>query len=179
MAWASVTLASATRMEISPALTTVDLLLRLGAATLAGALIGLNRDLYHKPAGMRTHALVSLGAAGMTLLALAVAWDGQSIPERRAITQVLQGIITGIGFLGGGVILRDLSNKQVHGLTTAATIWLAASFGMVFGAAYWTVGGVMVALTFVILVLGDYVENLTLRVWHQKEPNEKEREGHF
>ena len=166
-------------MEITPALTTVDLCLRLGAATLAGSLIGLNRDLYHKPAGMRTHALVSLGAAGMTLLALALAWDGDRFPERRAITQVIQGIITGIGFLGGGVILRDMANKQVHGLTTAATIWLAASFGMVFGAAYWTAGGLMVGLAIVILVLGDYVENLTLRIWHKREPDEKEKEGHF
>ncbi len=166
-------------MELTPALTTLDLLLRLGAATLAGSLIGLNRDLRHKPAGMRTHALVSIGSAGMTLLGIAVAWDGQNIPERRAVTQVLQGIITGIGFLGAGVIVRDLANQQVHGLTTAATIWLAATFGMVFGAAYWSVGGVMVLLAFAILVLGEFVENATLRVWNQEKLDEKEREGHF
>ena len=166
-------------MEITPALTTVDLLLRLGAATLAGSLVGLNRDLRRKPAGMRTHALVSIGAAGMMLLALAVAWDGDEFPERRAITMVMQGIITGIGFLGAGVIVRDLVNRQVHGLTTAATIWLAASFGMVFGAAYWIVGGLMVGLTLIILVMGDWVENMTIRIWKQEEPGPEEKEGNF
>jgi putative Mg2+ transporter-C (MgtC) family protein len=168
-----------TNVELLPAFTTVDLLLRLGAATAAGSLVGLNRDLRHKPAGMRTHALVSIGSAGITLLAMAVAWDGSDIPERRAITQVLQGIITGIGFLGAGVIVRDLANKQVHGLTTAATIWLAAAFGMVFGAAYWSVGAIMVLLTFAILVLGEFVENATLKIWNQEEPDEQEREGNF
>jgi putative Mg2+ transporter-C (MgtC) family protein len=166
-------------MELTPALTTVDLLLRLGAATLAGSLIGLNRDLRHKPAGMRTHALVSIGSAGMTLLAFAVAWDGETIPERRAITQVLQGVITGIGFLGAGVIVRDLANKQIHGLTTAATIWLSAAFGMVFGAAFWIAGGLMVGFSLLILVGGDYVENLTLRIVKKEEPGEDGHEGNF
>lgn len=166
-------------MELTPALTTGDMFLRLGAATLAGSLIGLNRDLRHKPAGMRTHALVSIGAAGMTLLAFAVAWDGETIPERRAITQVLQGVITGIGFLGAGVIVRDLANKQIHGLTTAATIWLSASFGMVFGAAYWIAGGLMVGFTLLVLVGGDYVEFMALRLWNNEEPGEEEHEGNF
>lgn len=166
-------------MELTPALTIGDTLLRLGAATLAGSLIGLNRDLRHKPAGMRTHALVSIGAAGMTLLAFAVSWDGETIPERRAITQVLQGVITGIGFLGAGVIVRDLANKQIHGLTTAATIWLSAAFGMVFGAAYWIAGGLMVGFTLLVLVGGDYVEIMALRLWNNEEPDEEEHEGNF
>jgi putative Mg2+ transporter-C (MgtC) family protein len=156
-------------MDLTPALTNWDLFLRLGAAAAAGALIGLNRDLQHKPAGMRTHALVSIGAAGITLLGLLAAWDGEKIVERRAVTQVLQGIITGIGFLGAGVILRYAAGQQIHGLTTAATIWLAAAFGMVCGAAYWPAAGLLVVFTFVILVLGRFVEDAALRFWSREK----------
>src|SRR5262245_40062959 len=156
-------------MDLTPALTNWDLFLRLGAATLAGSLIGLNRDLQRKPAGMRTHALVSIGAAGFTQLGLLMAWDGQGFPERRAVTQVLQGIITGVGFLGAGVILRDAAGQQIHGLTTAATIWLAAAFGMVCGAAYWSGAGLLVLFSFVILVVGRWVEDAVLRFWHREK----------
>ena len=159
-------------MDLTPALTTWDQFLRLGAAALAGALIGLNRDLQHKPAGMRTHALVSLGAAGITLLGLLAARDGEKIVERRAVTQVFQGIITGIGFLGAGVILRDTPGQQIHGLTTAATIWLAAAFGMVCGAAYWSGAGLLVLFSFVILILGRFVEDAVLRFWNREKKDD-------
>jgi putative Mg2+ transporter-C (MgtC) family protein len=154
-------------MDLTPALSNWDLFLRLGAAALAGAFIGLNRDLQHKPAGMRTHALVSIGAAGITLLGLLAGSEGNKIVDHRAVTQVLQGIITGIGFLGAGVILRDTAGQQIHGLTTAATIWLAAAFGIVCGAAWWPGAGLLVAFTFVILVLGRFVEDAVLRFWNR------------
>ena len=161
-------------MDLTPALTNWDLFLRLGAATLAGSLIGLNRDLKHKPAGMRTHALVSIGAAGITLLGLMVAWDGEKLVERRAAAQVIQGIITGIGFLGAGVILRDASGQQIFGLTTAATIWLSATFGIVCGAAYWPAAGLLVVFTFVILVLGGFVEDAALRIVNRERKEDVE-----
>jgi putative Mg2+ transporter-C (MgtC) family protein len=160
-------------MDLTPALTTWDLLLRLGAAALAGSLIGLNRDLKHKPAGMRTHALVSIGAAGITLVGLLVAWDGEKLAERRAAAQVISGIITGIGFLGAGVILRDAAGQQIHGLTTAATIWLAAAFGIVCGAAYWSVAGLLVAFALIVLVLGSFVEDVALWMWKGKTREEE------
>lgn len=162
-------------MDLTPALTAWDLLLRLGAAALAGSLIGLNRDLKHKPAGMRTHALVSIGAAGITLLGLLLAWDGEKLVERRAAAQVIQGIITGIGFLGAGVILRDAAGQQIHGLTTAATIWLAAAFGIVCGAAYWTVAGLLVAFALIVLVLGGFVEDAALWMWKGKTGAEESK----
>lgn len=164
-------------MEFTPALSHWDLLLRLGTATLAGCLIGINRDLQHKPAGLRTHALVSIGAAGFTLLGLAIAWDDklQQI-DQRAATQVIQGIITGIGFLGAGVIVRDAAGREVHGLTTAATIWLAASFGMVCGAAYWSVAALLVACTLLILVAGVPVEDALVR-WWDRQSGPEDRAG--
>src|SRR6266850_6009886 len=93
-----------------------DLALRLAAATAVGAAVGLNRELHRKPAGLRTHAAVGLGAAALTLTGAVIAG-----PDTSALAHVVQGIITGVGFLGAGVILRGEDNKQVHGLTTAAT----------------------------------------------------------
>ncbi|MDP9099569.1 MAG: MgtC/SapB family protein, partial [Verrucomicrobiota bacterium] len=77
--------------------------LRLGAALVVGALFGLNRELHGKPAGLRTHALVSLGAAAAALLILR-APDGRLTADPNAISRVIQGILTGVGFLGAGVI---------------------------------------------------------------------------
>src|SRR5690242_14292326 len=94
--------------------------IRLGCAVLAGAVIGLDRELRRKPAGLRTHALVSLGAA-ITLIATVAASHGA--PD--AMSRAIQGIITGIGFLGAGVIMQHAAEHRVEGLTTAASIWVA------------------------------------------------------
>jgi putative Mg2+ transporter-C (MgtC) family protein len=93
----------------------LDIILRLGAAILVGSVIGLNRELHHKPTGMRTLGLVALGSA---LAVLAVAQDPQA-----DVSRVIQGVITGVGFLGAGVILHRPTGSKVHGLTTAAIIW--------------------------------------------------------
>jgi putative Mg2+ transporter-C (MgtC) family protein len=96
---------------------------RLAAAVGAGALIGLDRELRRKPAGLRTLALVALGSAVFILEtvdpAQGVATDGTS--------RVIQGVVTGVGFLGAGSILRGASEESIRGLTTAASIWLAAA----------------------------------------------------
>src|SRR5438477_3708370 len=109
-----------------------DTALRLMAATAVGALIGLNREMRGKPAGLRTHSLVTLGAALMTLCGVYLSVG----EDANATSRVLQGIITGIGFLGVGVIIRDNAG-HVRGLTTAATIWMAAALGIVCGIGYW------------------------------------------
>src|SRR5690349_17079767 len=101
--------------------------LRLGLAVVVGGLIGLNRDLHRKPAGVRTHALVSLGTA---LMVIAILPPGSTLDQRvDALSRVIQGVLTGIGFLGAGVILHDAGNGRVRGLTTAATIWVTALIG--------------------------------------------------
>lgn len=125
-----------------------DVIVRLLAATVAGMILGINRELMDKPAGVRTHAVVALGAAIITLLATLPPSDPTSA------SRALQGVITGIGFLGAGVILRDMSAGTIRGLTTAATIWLAACLGAACGLGYWSVAAVASGVALLILVLG-------------------------
>jgi putative Mg2+ transporter-C (MgtC) family protein len=128
-------------------------LIRLSVATLVGCAIGLNRELYGKPAGMRTHGLVALGAALITVASLDLAGK-----DSAAVLRTVQGIMAGIGFLGAGVILRDESNHSVHGLTTAASIWVVAALGIACGAGQWATSIIAVALTLVLLILGEKLE---------------------
>ncbi|MFY9822968.1 MAG: MgtC/SapB family protein [Thermoanaerobaculia bacterium] len=130
-----------------------NVLARLAVATVIGCVIGLNRELYGKPAGMRTHALVALGAAVITLASLDLAGKDPS-----AVLRTIQGIMAGIGFLGGGVILRDESHHSVHGLTTAASIWVVAVLGITCGAGQWAIALVAVAFTLILLILGEKLE---------------------
>jgi putative Mg2+ transporter-C (MgtC) family protein len=130
--------------------------IRLGAALLLGALFGLNRDLRGKPAGLCTHALVSLGAALATIMVLN-APNGAMAADPNAIGRVVQGILTGIGFLGAGVIMRDPAG-HVTGLTTAATIWLCAVLGTVCGLGYWVLMGLGAFFTLITLLFGKLIE---------------------
>jgi putative Mg2+ transporter-C (MgtC) family protein len=139
-----------------------EVLLRLGAASLFGALVGFNRELHLKPAGIRTQALVSLGAATVTLVtADLVLESGQANVD--AMSRSMQGVITGIGFLGAGAILRDRSGIQVHGLTTAASVWISAALGLACGAGLWRLAVIPLALAIGILWLLQPVEELIHR----------------
>jgi putative Mg2+ transporter-C (MgtC) family protein len=108
----------------------MDVFLRLGAAVVAGAVIGWDRETRDKPAGLRTLTLVSLGSAVFILTAL----DPTSADST---SRVIQGIVTGIGFLGAGTIIRGQTEQSVRGLTTAASVWLAAAIGIACALAYW------------------------------------------
>jgi putative Mg2+ transporter-C (MgtC) family protein len=121
--------------------------LRLGAAVAVGALIGLDRERRGKPAGLRTVALVSLGAAVFVLSASGV--SGTEDPD--ATSRVIQGIVTGVGFLGAGSIIRGQTEESVKGLTTAASVWLAAAAGIACGLAQWPL--VLAASSFGVLIL--------------------------
>ncbi|HET9391047.1 MAG TPA: MgtC/SapB family protein [Steroidobacteraceae bacterium] len=101
----------------------VRIVIRLLAALLIGSVIGLQRELTHKPAGLRTHMLVGLGTA---LFVVAAAESGMSHSD---LSRVVQGLATGIGFLGGGAILKLAQEREIHGLTTAAGIWMTAAAG--------------------------------------------------
>lgn len=135
-----------------------EITLRLGAALIVGGMLGLNRELHGKPAGFRTHALVSLGAAVATIVALKSPGGSLSI-DQNAIGRIVQGILTGVGFLGAGVILRDPAG-HVTGLTTAATIWICAVLGIVSGLGYWYVLAITIGLTAATLVFGHPLERL-------------------
>lgn len=132
----------------------MDAVLRLGAATVIGGAIGLERDIHGKPTGVRTMSIVALGAA----LAVTASQYGAAAPELNGGSRVIQGVITGIGFLGAGVILRNPSGGKVHGLTTAATIWLTAAIGVACGMGAWAPVIASVFLVSLILAFGKPVE---------------------
>ena len=141
---------------------TGEVALRLTIATLIGGALGLNRGLHESPAGVRTHALVALGGALLTVTSLQVSFNGVGF-DSAAVARVAQGIITGIGFLGGGVILRDDSRRTVHGLTTAASIWIVAGFGIACGAGLWRTALLALGITLTVLVIGGPIERLAQR----------------
>jgi putative Mg2+ transporter-C (MgtC) family protein len=148
-------------VDTTPALEQTDLLLRLGAAIVAGAVIGLNRDLRNRPAGVRTHALVGLGSALVMLAAIELPGDPA---EAGAAVRVIQGVLTGIGFLGAGVILHQPDRRSVRGLTTAATIWVTAALGLVCGLGRWMLAGTGLAFALLVLLGGGPLERLARRV---------------
>ena len=124
----------------------LDVFIRLGAAVLVGAVIGFDREIRDKPAGLRTLTLVSLGSAVFTLTGL----DSGAIDSA---SRVIQGIITGVGFLGAGTIIRGKTEESVRGLTTAASVWLAAAIGVACGLAYWPLVLIASVLGLLVLVL--------------------------
>ncbi len=131
-----------------------DVILRLAAATLIGAAIGLDRDLRGKPTGVRTMGIVALGSA---VIVLASQYPAHEM-DIAAASRVMQGIITGIGFLGAGVILRNPSGGRVRGLTTAASIWLTACIGASCGAGAWPIVLTSALLVAILLTFGKSLE---------------------
>ena len=121
----------------------IEVMLRLVLATIAGGLIGLEREVVHKPAGVRTHMLVSLGSALFILMII------ESVPE--GIDKIVAGIATGVGFLGAGTILK--TKNEVHGLTTAASIWTVSAVGLSIGLGYYLMSLIAVGLVLIVLHL--------------------------
>jgi putative Mg2+ transporter-C (MgtC) family protein len=129
-------------------LTHQDIFRRLAAAVAIGALIGLERELRHKPAGLRTMALVALGSAMFVLIGL-VSADG----SHDAVSRAIQGVVAGVGFLGAGSIMRGSTEESIHGLTTAASIWLAAAAGIACGLGEWSLVASGCGLGLLVLLL--------------------------
>jgi putative Mg2+ transporter-C (MgtC) family protein len=117
----------------------LDVIARLILAAILGALIGLEREIHEHPAGMRTHLLVSLGSAGFTILSIEAFPGGDT-------GRVAAQIVTGVGFLGAGAILKE--GASIRGLTTAASLWAVAAVGMAAGAGAWAV-----AVTVTVIVI--------------------------
>ncbi len=135
-----------------------DVLVRLVAATLIGAALGLNREIRGKPAGLRTHAMVALGTALVTLTGVELAGhDGEF--DSDSVSRIIQGITAGIGFLGGGTILKSDSGEHISGLTTAASLWVVACLGIACGVGLWQMAVVAVVLALLVLILGEPLEH--------------------
>ncbi|MDF2115542.1 MgtC/SapB family protein [Roseiarcaceae bacterium H3SJ34-1] len=126
------------------------IVLQLFTAALCGGAIGLNRSMHGKPAGMRVHGLVALGSALLMMAATATDASGA--------TRVAQGIVTGIGFLGAGIILhrlRESGPDQVFHLATATTVWLAAAIGIACGVGQWmmAIAGTLIGLLVLVVFI--------------------------
>ena len=142
---------------------TGDVLGRLAAAMVAGIVLGVNRELSGKPAGVRTHGLVAIGSCLVTVIVMELSSMASPFnPD--AVSRSIQGIITGIGFIGGGVILKLPASRSVQGLTTAASVWITACLGIAFGTGMWRTALAALGLTFVVLLLGGTVEDLASRL---------------
>jgi len=153
----------------------LDMTLRLCAATIAGMAIGLNRDIHNKPIGMRTLGLVALGSA-IVILSGSV-YEGLHFGQD-AVSRVVQGILTGLGFLGAGAILRGKDGLEVQGLTTASTVWIAAALGVTAGLGAWfiTITGTLVTLF--LLTFGTRLERRLIRFFSaERSPAEDVSEG--
>ncbi len=128
----------------------LDLLIRFMLAAALGGAIGLERELRRKPAGLRTNMLITLGAAVFTAMSLEIAGGGGT-PDR-----IAAGVVTGVGFLGAGAIMR--SGRDVHGMTTAATIWVNAAIGMAAGAGVFGLAVLAGVVTLLVLIVVAPIE---------------------
>jgi putative Mg2+ transporter-C (MgtC) family protein len=128
--------------------------LRLSLALLIGAIVGWNREITGKPAGLRTHMLVSFGSALFVMVPIQLAGNQ---PHPDAVSRIIQGIATGIGFLGAGEILRQSDTQvgriKIRGLTSAAAIWVSAALGVAIGAGLWQIG--LIGSLFALITLSS------------------------
>jgi putative Mg2+ transporter-C (MgtC) family protein len=147
-----------------------EIVLRLGLAALGGGAIGLNRDLHGKPVGVRTLSLVSLATAMVVVLADPIGHGGFT----DAGSRVIQGILTGIGFLGAGVIFHAEKHFRIRGLTSAACTWLTACIGIMCGAGQWRIVTVALAITFIVLLTGGRIERSLHRLLGGKPDHDLE-----
>lgn len=127
-----------------------DMLVKLLAAALLGGLIGFERDKHGRAAGLRTHLLVSMGAATFMVVSAQVAGSARGTGAFADPGRIAAQIVTGIGFLGAGVILK--SGNHVRGLTTAACLWTAAGVGMAAGGGYYALAGLTTGIALLGLV---------------------------
>jgi putative Mg2+ transporter-C (MgtC) family protein len=154
------------KLEVVALFDWTEIVLRLGVATLAGGLIGLNRDLQGKPIGLKTLGIVALATAMMVMLA-SPSSDPANMSD--AASRVIQGILTGIGFLGAGVIVREKHHYGVRGLTSAACTWLAAGVGIACGVGQWRIVFAAFVIAFVVLTAGRRLENWLHRMLGGKD----------
>ena len=143
------------------------IVVRLSVAALLGAILGFERQREGKSAGLRTHMLVCLGAAVFAI--------GPSLGQvdDASLSRIIQGIATGVGFLGAGAILKASEEQHVRGLTTAASIWVTAGAGVAVGAGYLLAALAAVALSWIVLYPLQLIE-IRFQAWlGPKRPAER------
>ncbi|GAB2894952.1 MgtC/SapB family protein [Paraburkholderia jirisanensis] len=143
-----------------------EALLRMVIAMLLGCVIGVDRNMRGKPTGVKTLGLVALGACLVTMAGGGFMMHG--VMGSAEASRAIQGIVTGIGFLGAGVIVQNAATDKIRGLTTAASIWVTAALGIVCGAGAWSVALVATLMFMVLLIGGRIVERMLHRHWLSK-----------
>jgi putative Mg2+ transporter-C (MgtC) family protein len=154
-----------------------ETVLRVLAAVAAGACLGWERESSHKPAGLRTHILVTLGSAATVVAALKLHYELTVAGDTGGsdLMKAIAGIVGGVGFLGAGAIMRD--STGVRGLTTAATIWLSAAIGVACGLGYYTLAVACVVIALATLVLLGLLERHVTGTFGLRKEPEKEGDG--
>jgi putative Mg2+ transporter-C (MgtC) family protein len=140
-------------------LSTTEFLTRLAVATLAGLIIGFERQWHHKETGLKTNMLVATGAAAFVLLSIKIAATAPNID----VTRITAQVVMGVGFLGAGVIFREGPN--VHGLNSAATIWCSAAIGCIAASGFFTEA---LICTFLVAIVNTVIEPLEEWLKHRK-----------
>ncbi|KPP83215.1 MAG: putative Mg2+ transporter-C (MgtC) family protein [Oceanicaulis sp. HLUCCA04] len=157
--------------DAGPPGTMVESLMRLGLAAIAGALIGLEREGPHRHVGLRTNMLVALAACLFTLLAFQIALSTGD--DDAGITadpvRVIEAVTAGVAFIAAGAIIR--AGGDIHGVTTAAALWLSGAVGVSFGAGAFGIGAAAVVLALIVLTVLVQVE---LHILKSKQPDRSE-----
>ena len=141
-------------INVAPGL--AQIALRLGCAMLVGTLIGIEREYTHRPAGLRTHILVALGACVVSILGEMLFIHYSSLGATPDPARLSAQVITGVGFLGAGTIMKE--GSSVKGLTTAASVWAVACLGIVAGFGYYTLALAGMLFTFVTLTIFEALQ---------------------
>jgi len=152
-----------------------DIALRLGIACILGALLGIERERRDRPAGLRTHMLVSLAAACFTLLSLELVAESAHMTGavRADPIRLLEAVIAGVAFLGAGTIIRG-GPSGVKGVTTGASVWLAGGLGVAAGGGYYVIGVLTAILAIVILSVIGAIERPSARRKGRDDESESE-----
>jgi putative Mg2+ transporter-C (MgtC) family protein len=151
---------------MTPNLSDLELIQRLLTAALLGSILGFEREIRHKSAGLRTNILIAIGSALFTLMSYEIAAETAGSDPGRLAAQ----IVTGIGFLGAGAIMR--TNAGVQGLTTAATVWVNAAVGVAAGGGEYHLAYIATAVTVAVLLMLHPLETMIERHFGKGKPEE-------
>jgi putative Mg2+ transporter-C (MgtC) family protein len=148
--------------SIESDLSALTIVARLGAAVLFGGIIGFERELKARPAGLRTNMMVALAAACFTLLTAEFVSEGMDVGGAVQLDplRVMEAVIAGVAFLGAGAIIRG--GNRIHGLTTGASLWTSGALGVAAGAGYFKLASIAVVFAIVILIVLALVERHAL-----------------
>lgn len=147
-------------------MTDFQIIVRLTLSLLLGGLIGLEREMHGRPAGLRTHILVSVGSCLIMLTSMYI-FAIYNTTARVDPSRIAANVVTGIGFLGAGAIIRD--SGGVRGLTTAASLWMAAGIGLAIGCGFYTAGMFSTVITLIVLFFLRVAEGAIPKINCKKE----------